>query len=72
MDPNRTLTATPVVEVWVVSQNRNSAARPSPAPRTIPVARSRPRGRRIPIMSITAAARTPTPANPSSGLTPIR
>ena len=51
---------------------RNSAARPRPAPSTIPVARSRPRGRCTPIMSITPAASTPIPAKPHSGLTPAR
>ena len=68
MEPNRIVTVAPVVEVDVVSQYRNNAARPRPAPRTIPVARSRPRGLRMPIMSITPAAITPVPAKPHSGL----
>ncbi len=72
MEPNKIVTAAPVAAVCVVSQYSSSAAIPSPAPRTIPVARSRPRGRRIPIMSITPAASTPVPAKPSSGLMPSR
>ncbi len=72
IDPNSTVTATPVVLVCVVSQYSSSAASPSPAPRTIPVARSRPRGRRTPIRSIAPAASTPAPANPASGLMPSR
>ncbi len=60
----------PVALVDVVSQYRNSAARPSPAPRTMPVARSRPRGLRIPIMSMTPAASTPVPAKPQQRADP--
>ena len=72
MDPNRIVIVAPLVDVNVVSQYRNSAARPSPAPRTMPVARSRPRGRRIPIMSMTPAAARLVPAKPHSGLIPSR
>ncbi len=73
MEPNRMVTAAPVAAVCVVSQIQEQRRQiPSPAPRTIPVARSRPRGRRIPIMSITPAASTPVPAKPSSGLMPSR
>ena len=72
IDPNRIVIVAPVVLVWVVSQYRNRAARPSAAPRTIPVARSRPRGRRIPIMSMIPAASTLVPANPQIGLIPRR
>src|ERR1700685_3059127 len=38
----------------------------------MPVARSRPRGRRTPIMSMTPAATTLVPAKPHSGLIPMR
>ena len=72
MEPNRIVIVAPVTLLCVVSQYRNSAARPSPAPRTMPVARSRPRGRWMPIMSMTPAASTPTPTKPHSGLIPTR
>ena len=72
IDPNRIATGAPVVEVYVVSQKRNRAASPSPAPRTMPIARSRPRGRRTPIMSMIPAATTLPPAKPHSGLIPMR
>ena len=41
------------------------------APSTIPVARSRPRTRRTPIMSITPAPMMPSPTNPTTGLSPM-
>ena len=41
------------------------------APSTMPVARSRPRTRRTPIMSITPAPTMPRPTKPSNGLSPI-
>jgi hypothetical protein len=72
MDPNKTVIVVPVVLVRVVSQYSSSAATPSPAPRTMPVARSRPRGARTPIRSMIPAAATLVPAKPHSGLIPIR
>ena len=72
IEPNSTVIAAPVVLVEVVSKYSSSAATPRPAPRTMPVARSRPRGRRMPIMSMMPAASTPVPANPHSGLMPSK
>ena len=72
IDPKSTFTVAPVVLDAVVSRYRNSAASPSAAPSTMPVARSRPRGRRIPIHSITPAAARFIATKPKSGLIPIR
>ena len=72
IDPKRTLMVAPVVLDAVESRYRNRAASPSAAPSTIPVARSRPRGRRIPIHSITPAAMRFMATNPNSGLIPSR
>ena len=41
------------------------------APSTMPVARSLPRTRRTPIMSMTPPPTIPRPTNPSSGFSPI-
>ena len=56
IDPKSTLTVAPVVfEGWCL---RRGTGRPGPseAPSTIPVARSRPRGLRMPISSMFPAA----------------
>ena len=71
-EPNRIVTVAPVVLCSVVYRCRNRAARPIPAPSTIPVARSRPRARCTPIASIAPAAITLPSTNPHSGPMPTR
>ncbi len=71
-EPNRMVTVVPVVECSVVSRYKNRADRPSMAPRTMPVATSRPRRRWTPSSSMVPEATTPTPTKPHSGLTPTR
>ena len=72
IEPNRIEIVAPVVLLSLVPRYRNSAARPKPKPSTIPVARSRPRTRWMPISSIAAEAATEIPGNPQSGPIPIR
>ena len=72
IEPNRIVTVAPVVLCEVVPRYRNRAASPNPAPSTIPVARSRPRARWIPISSMIPAAATEIPTNPHSGAIPTR
>ncbi len=72
MDPNRMWRVAPEWADSVVSRWRNSAASPTDAPSTMPVARSRPRTRRMPIRSMTTAPTTPAPTKPSTGLAPTR
>lgn len=66
-DPNRIVIDAPVVLVWLASKYKNNDARPSAAPRTMPVARSLPLGRRRPISSIAPDAAIEAITNPASG-----
>src|SRR5437763_7620077 len=71
-DPKRIVTVAPVVLLMVVPRYSSSAAMPRLAPSTMPVARSRPRGRWMPISSMTAAAPTADARKPHSAPTPAR
>ena len=64
IDPKRICWVAPVVAPVVVSKYRNSAARPVAAPRTIPVARSRPRTRCTPMASMAPAPSEPEADEP--------
>ena len=72
MEPNKMVNDAPVVLLVSVPRYRNSAAAPSAAPRTTPVATSRPRRRCTPISSMTAAPAMPASRKPQNWLTPTR
>ena len=72
IEPNRIVNDAPVVLLVCVPRYRNRAAAPSAAPRTTPVATSRPRRRCTPISSMIAAPATPAIRNPQNWLTPMR
>ena len=72
IDPNSTVNDAPVVLLCCEPRYRNSAARPSAAPSTTPVATSRPRRRCTPMISRIAAAATPKTRKPQNWFRPTK